>query len=211
MKWELFYFIETYRVHNAVSSDQDIHKGRGRIRPQNGSLTFLKIFLLEMMYSGRSQHSESLGLISIFLIIREWSMLTNNISSNFSSTFRPSKQLGLSDYFIGVELKSPFRSSNNFEYLFSNILRKTKCHILIFSGQKIMSNIRLAGLCWLSFIFTYLLNFDLINWSSVTGNNIFGISMKNWIALYMVHSKSSRTNFTIKQRKALLPLYFVYM
>ena len=28
---------------------------------------------------------------------------------------------------------------------------------------------------------------------------------------YMVHSKSSWTDFTIKQRKALLPLYFVYM
>ena len=28
------------------------------IRPQIGSLTFLKIFVLEVIYSGRSQHSE---------------------------------------------------------------------------------------------------------------------------------------------------------
>ena len=28
---------------------------------------------------------------------------------------------------------------------------------------------------------------------------------------YMVRLKSSRTDFTMKQRKALLPLYFVYM
>ena len=33
-------------------------KGRGRIRPQIGPLTFLKIFVLEMIYSGRSQHNE---------------------------------------------------------------------------------------------------------------------------------------------------------
>ena len=33
-------------------------KGRGRIGPQIGSLTFLKVFILEMIYSGRSQHSE---------------------------------------------------------------------------------------------------------------------------------------------------------
>ena len=33
-------------------------KGRGRIRPQIGPLTFLKIFLLEMICSGRSQYSE---------------------------------------------------------------------------------------------------------------------------------------------------------
>ena len=35
-----------------------LFKGRGRIRPQISPLTFLKIFLLEMIYSGRSQHSE---------------------------------------------------------------------------------------------------------------------------------------------------------
>ena len=34
-------------------------KGRERIRPQISPLTFLKIFVLEMIYSGRSQHSES--------------------------------------------------------------------------------------------------------------------------------------------------------
>ena len=33
-------------------------EGRGRIRPQIGPPTFLKIFLLEMIYSGKSQHSE---------------------------------------------------------------------------------------------------------------------------------------------------------
>ena len=33
-------------------------KGRGHIRPQIGPLTFLKIFVLEIIYSGRSQHSE---------------------------------------------------------------------------------------------------------------------------------------------------------
>ena len=34
------------------------NKGRVRIRPQIGPLTLLKIFVLEMIYSGRSQHSE---------------------------------------------------------------------------------------------------------------------------------------------------------
>ena len=34
------------------------NKGRRRIRSQIGSLTFLKFFVLEMIYSGRSQHSE---------------------------------------------------------------------------------------------------------------------------------------------------------
>ena len=33
-------------------------KGRGRIRPQIGPLTFLKTFVLEMIYSERSEHSE---------------------------------------------------------------------------------------------------------------------------------------------------------
>ena len=33
-------------------------KGRGRIISQIDPLTFLKIFVLEMIYSGRSQHSE---------------------------------------------------------------------------------------------------------------------------------------------------------
>ena len=33
-------------------------KGRGCIRPQIGPLAFLKIFVLEMIYSGRSRHSE---------------------------------------------------------------------------------------------------------------------------------------------------------
>ena len=37
---------------------QRIDKRRGRVRPQIGPLTFLKIFFLEMIYSGRSQHSE---------------------------------------------------------------------------------------------------------------------------------------------------------
>ena len=53
-------------------------KGRGRITPQIGLLTFLKIFVLEMIYSGRPQHSEPsyiIGLdhfhVSIFLILRE--------------------------------------------------------------------------------------------------------------------------------------------
>ena len=55
-----------------------LFKGRGRIRPQIDPLTFLEIFLLEMIYSGRSQHSEPsyiIGLdhfhVSIFLIIRQ--------------------------------------------------------------------------------------------------------------------------------------------
>ena len=57
-------------------------KRTGRKRPQIGPLTFLKIFVLEMIYSGRSQyreHSYIIGLDhfhvtlrSIFLIIREW-------------------------------------------------------------------------------------------------------------------------------------------
>ena len=34
-------------------------KGRVRIKPQIDPLTFLKIFILETIYSGRSQHSES--------------------------------------------------------------------------------------------------------------------------------------------------------
>ena len=52
-----------------------------RIRPQIGPLTFLKIFVLEMIYSGKSQYSEHSYIIgldhfhvtlrSIFLIIRE--------------------------------------------------------------------------------------------------------------------------------------------
>ena len=53
-------------------------KGRGHIRSQIGPLTFLKIFVLEMRYIGRFQHSEPsyiIGLdhfhVSIFLIIRE--------------------------------------------------------------------------------------------------------------------------------------------
>ena len=33
-------------------------KGWGRITPQIDPLTFLKIFFLEMIYSGRSQHNE---------------------------------------------------------------------------------------------------------------------------------------------------------
>ena len=37
---------------------EEFSKGRGRIRPHIGPLTFLEIFLLEMVYSGRSQHSE---------------------------------------------------------------------------------------------------------------------------------------------------------
>ena len=58
-------------------------KGRRRIRPQIGPLTFLKIFVLEMIYSGTSQRSEPsyiIGLdhfhvtlcsIFVLLIIRE--------------------------------------------------------------------------------------------------------------------------------------------
>ena len=42
--------------------------GRGRIRPQIGPLTFLKIFVLEIIYSGRSQHSEpSYGIFNTSL------------------------------------------------------------------------------------------------------------------------------------------------
>ena len=37
---------------------EEFSKGRGRITPQIGPLTFLKIFVLRMIYSGRSQHSE---------------------------------------------------------------------------------------------------------------------------------------------------------
>ena len=54
------------------------NKGRGRIRPQIGPLTFLKIFVLQMIHGGKSQHSEPSYIIgfdhfhvSIFLIIRE--------------------------------------------------------------------------------------------------------------------------------------------
>ena len=64
-----------------TSTNQMLIKGRGRIRPQIGPLTILKIFLPEMIYSGRSQHSEPsyiigvdnfhVTLLSIFLIIRE--------------------------------------------------------------------------------------------------------------------------------------------
>ena len=39
-------------------------KGRVRIRPQIDPLTFLKIFVLEKIYSGRSQHSEPSYAIS---------------------------------------------------------------------------------------------------------------------------------------------------
>ena len=35
-----------------------LKKGQGRIRPQIGPLTFFKIFLLEIIYSDRSQHTK---------------------------------------------------------------------------------------------------------------------------------------------------------
>ena len=41
-----------------LQSVRTFSKRRERIKPQIGPLTFLKIFLLEMIYSGRSQHSE---------------------------------------------------------------------------------------------------------------------------------------------------------
>ena len=40
-----------------------VRKGRGRTRPQIGPLTFLKIFVLEMIYSGRSQHTEPYAIL----------------------------------------------------------------------------------------------------------------------------------------------------
>ena len=47
----------------------DAEKGRGHIRPQISPLTFLKIFVIEMIYSGRSQHSElSYAIFNTFLI-----------------------------------------------------------------------------------------------------------------------------------------------
>ena len=106
------------------------HKGRERIRPQIGSLTFLKIFLLEMIFSGRSQHSEPMGLIifmSVFfsLYVNDLytiPMLTNSSIINIAHIDLQNNWT----YLIGVEFKSSFRSSNNFEYLFINILKKTK-------------------------------------------------------------------------------------
>ena len=46
---------ETSTLHHVF---EEFSKGRGRIKPQIGPLTFLKVFVLEMIYSGRSQHSE---------------------------------------------------------------------------------------------------------------------------------------------------------
>ena len=77
-----------------------LKKGRGRIRPQIGSLTFLKIFVLEMIYNGRSQHTEPSYIVGLdhfhavffSLYVNDLytiPMLTN--SSNFSIIHRPSK------------------------------------------------------------------------------------------------------------------------
>ena len=63
---------------------------RERIRPQIGPLTFLKIFVLDMIYRGRSQHTEPSYIIifmSVFFSLYmndlyTIPMLTN--SSNFS-------------------------------------------------------------------------------------------------------------------------------
>ena len=63
-------FIQTFGLHETTSNvlAKDYHfkrvrtkekkKGWERIKPQIGPLTFLKIFVLEMIYSGRSQHTE---------------------------------------------------------------------------------------------------------------------------------------------------------
>ena len=42
-------------LHHAF---EEFSKGRGRMRPQIDPPTFKKIFILEMIYSGRSQHDE---------------------------------------------------------------------------------------------------------------------------------------------------------
>ena len=116
-----------------------MHKGRGRIRLQLGPLTFLKIFLLEMIYSGRSQHSEPSYIIifmSVFfsLYVNDLytiSMLTN--SSNFSiiNTAHIDLQNNWGGLTTSLENNSnhhlgPQEKINHFEYLLSNILRKTK-------------------------------------------------------------------------------------
>ena len=53
------------------------------MRPRVDALTFLKIFVLEMIYSGRSQHSESsyiIGLDHFHVTLRSISLLFLNIS-----------------------------------------------------------------------------------------------------------------------------------
>ena len=62
-------------------------KGRGRIRPQIGPLTFLKIFFLEMIYTRRSQHNEPSYIIifmSVFFSNDLYTIPMLTKSSNFS-------------------------------------------------------------------------------------------------------------------------------